>query len=677
MLAGLTLGAPGIYRVADEPLRALTGVRMDGCAFVGVAPRGPARQPWLDAPWAPQSGEQGLRPRRSQAVAVQSWQGYLDLFGGFEGPGLLPYAVSAFFANGGQRAWVVRIVHDYRHADGSPDEQAAAAGTANSRFLQLQAQGGREVCLAARSEGAWGNGLAATLSFVTRLLALDAAAVQPDRLRPPAGLDLPPGSLLRLGLAGGVAVLRRVARTERARNATTGQPEQWAWLDMPTASAALRVELVEGQLVCSDGERPPETLAGIGLSANHPRWLARVLAEESSRLWPIDDPARAPGDPLARWLDADLELDPALPAIVTQPFQHGDDRYADLVPDDFFDPDWLPGDERPGDGVQALAEIDDVALLVVPDLYSPGPLLPIERIVEPGGFAGANFAECVTPPPAPPQGPPPADLTGLRLDPVADLDAIAALQRRLTDLADRLEAFVVLLDVPPGLSQRRVLYWRSRFDSAYAAAYHPWINTAPAEDPRQRPVAVNPAAIASGIIAQRELQFGVAHGPANVIAAGAVSLTDAVSRARHDELHQQAINVFLAERDGVRLSAARTLSLDASWRQLSVRRLVTMIRRTLYRQMQWTVFEPNDRTLRALVTHDLDAFLRRLFRANAFTGATEAQAFFVRCDDALNPPLLADQGQLLAQVGIAPAEPMEFIVLNIARSADATLTVEA
>ena len=42
---GLTLGAPGIYSVTDEPLRALTGVRMDDCAIVGVAPRGPAPEP--------------------------------------------------------------------------------------------------------------------------------------------------------------------------------------------------------------------------------------------------------------------------------------------------------------------------------------------------------------------------------------------------------------------------------------------------------------------------------------------------------------------------------------------------------------------------------------------------------------------------------------------------------
>ena len=48
----MVLGAPGIYRMSDEPLRALTGVRMDVAGFVGVAPRGPSRLPAFQAPWA-------------------------------------------------------------------------------------------------------------------------------------------------------------------------------------------------------------------------------------------------------------------------------------------------------------------------------------------------------------------------------------------------------------------------------------------------------------------------------------------------------------------------------------------------------------------------------------------------------------------------------------------------
>ena len=69
--------------------------------------------------------------------------------------------------------------------------------------------------------------------------------------------------------------------------------------------------------------------------------------------------------------------------------------------------------------------------------------------------------------------------------------------------------------------------------------------------------------------------------------------------------------MYLVERDGVRLMAARTLSREAEWRQLSVRRLVTMVKLVLDREMQWAVFEPNGAALRSKVVQLVEVFLRR------------------------------------------------------------------
>ena len=683
-IAPLVLGAPGIYRAPDNPIRALTGVRMDVCAFAGVAPRGPARVPYFDRPWAPQPVLPGETVRLATPVAVESWTAYTRLFGSFEGPGRLPYAVASFFDNGGQRAYIVRIVHQYLKGDGSPDAAAIDKGIPRGRFTGLTATGGRLVWVRARDEGSWGNALRATLSFTARPLALAASDFHINRVRVPIGLDIEPGTTLRLLLGAGVKVIRRVTRVVEDWNPLDGSREKWAWLDAPTAVAATSAELVEGVLAIDDGVNPTETHDRIGLASNHPRWLASVLVNDSALLYPSDDPT-LPGSPLATWLDADLDVDPTLPSASAGGFgvldASGDivdavNRYADLIPDDFFDDTWVLGDERSATGIHSIVDLPDVSLAVAPDLYSPGPLAPIEIVVPPPTVAGPEFAECVKPPAAATQGQPAEDLTGLRLDPVQDLNQIAALQRRLTDLADLMESFIVLLDVPPGLSQRRMLYWRGKFDTAYAAAYYPWLNVARADDLRSGLVRVTPSAAAAGIIAQREHLFGVPFGPANVIAMDAVSVDDRVSPARHDELHQHAVNVYIGERDGFRLTAARTLSLDPIWRQLNVRRLVTMIRRVLERQMQWSVFEPNNQRLRFQVSRMLEAYLRQLYRANAFTGDTEAQAFFVKCDDKLNPPSVEQAGQLIAQIAIAPAEPMEFIVLELAREGDTVLTTE-
>ncbi len=48
LVEGVQIGAPGVYYAADPAEPELLGVRMDVCAFVGVAPRGPARVPYTD-----------------------------------------------------------------------------------------------------------------------------------------------------------------------------------------------------------------------------------------------------------------------------------------------------------------------------------------------------------------------------------------------------------------------------------------------------------------------------------------------------------------------------------------------------------------------------------------------------------------------------------------------------
>jgi phage tail sheath protein FI len=101
-----------------------------------------------------------------------------------------------------------------------------------------------------------------------------------------------------------------------------------------------------------------------------------------------------------------------------------------------------------------------------------------------------------------------------------------------------------------------------------------------------------------------------------------------------------------------------------------------MIKRALEQQMQWVVFEPNNSALRLEVRFMIRGYLRQLFRVGAFRGATEEQAFFVVCDDTNNSRATMDEGKLIVDIGVAPAEPLEFIVLRLARDADGTLTLK-
>lgn len=52
----------------------------------------------------------------------------------------------------------------------------------------------------------------------------------------------------------------------------------------------------------------------------------------------------------------------------------------------------------------------------------------------------------------------------------------------------------------------------------------------------------------------------------------------------------------------------------------------------------------------------------------ALTGETAAEAFFVHCDESNNPPQERANGRLLAEVGVAPSRPFEFVVLRVGRT---------
>ena len=593
---------------------------------------------------------------------MESWDEYVRLFGQFEGPGRLPYAVASFFEQGGRRAYVVRIVHEVPELEQEHTSWGAAVGGLRGFVVDGRK---RRILLRARNEGTWGNGLTARLSFDVRPLPYELA--MPDRLVVAPSTAPATGTLLRLRLPSGTLELRIVESVEVQPDPVLAVKHATLRFSPSLSSAPESAEIVEATLELDDGNHRAERHERLALGAAHPRRIAAVLCAESELVYPG-----------SRWAESDLVPASAyLHDLVAGPFRHGRDGYAEVVPEDFFAANWVLGDDGPADGVQAVLEADEVATLVVPDLYEPSPLPPLEYVIDPPTLAGPFFARCVDLK-AGVQEAQPSELLGLLLDPndPSELEKIVGYQRRLAELADQTHAFVVLLDVPPGLGQRQIIRWRAEFATSYAAAYHPWVDVVRSDDRRDAKQRLNPSAFAAGIVADRELRLGVPFGPSNELAVRVVDVADVVSPARHAELHPLGINVFLRERDGILLTAARTLSLDPSYRQLSVRRLMTMLVRTLSRELQWVVFEPNNRSLQADLRHLLRAYLSRLYRANAFTGATEDEAFFVRCDDSLNTQPVLDAGQLIAEIGVAPAEPLEFLVVRLLHDGDGTLVVQ-
>jgi phage tail sheath protein FI len=98
---------------------------------------------------------------------------------------------------------------------------------------------------------------------------------------------------------------------------------------------------------------------------------------------------------------------------------------------------------------------------------------------------------------------------------------------------------------------------------------------------------------------------------------------------------------------------------------VNVRRLFLYIEQSLYRGLQWAVYEPNNEALWRSVRFSVADFLHTLWRQGAFQGVKADEAYFVKCDRSTMTQQDIDNGRLLCLVGAAPVRPAEFIILRI------------
>ena len=221
---------------------------------------------------------------------------------------------------------------------------------------------------------------------------------------------------------------------------------------------------------------------------------------------------------------------------------------------------------------------------------------------------------------------------------------------------------------PPGLRPRQSA-------NGFGAVYYPWILT--------RDVITNatvdtpPSGHMMGVYARVDGTRGVFKAPANEPVMGAIGLTTPVAPQDQGVLNPAGVNCIRSMTEGIMVWGARTVAPEASeWRYVPVRRLFSMIEKSIERGTRWVVFEPNDETLWKAIRRDSSAFLTLLWRQGALRGATADQAFFVKCDAETNPPEVIDAGQVVIVIGIAPVKPAEFVIFRIGQSSTGTSTTE-
>jgi len=113
---------------------------------------------------------------------------------------------------------------------------------------------------------------------------------------------------------------------------------------------------------------------------------------------------------------------------------------------------------------------------------------------------------------------------------------------------------------------------------------------------------------------------------------------------------------------------ARTTAVVAgntNWQYVNIRRLFLFLEQSISQGIRFAVFEPNNTNLWGKLTRSISAFLKQAWTDGALFGATAKDAFYVRIDDALNPPDQMALGILTIEIGVRPSYPAEFIVVRI------------
>ncbi|HEX4460893.1 MAG TPA: phage tail sheath subtilisin-like domain-containing protein [Polyangia bacterium] len=373
------------------------------------------------------------------------------------------------------------------------------------------------------------------------------------------------------------------------------------------AAGPTYLEVMEFEVFASLKDRR-EVFRGLQMSPLSRRYAPRIINDESQLVRLTDLSSVAP-------LPHNLpQAEPAAKLV------GGRDGVDVLSPEDFVGYDHGPDDRT---GLEALGAVEQVAILSVPDI-----MIAYKRT--PG--------------------------------PQADRD-VQRVHDAMIDQCERLQDRFAILDAPPTKDVEEVRKWRRRLTSSYAALYYPWITIDSAGSVFSL---CPPSGHVAGIYARCDRSEGVHKAPANEVIKGAAGLMLNMNEDHLGLLNSDGINAVRAlPGRGIRLWGARTTSEDPDWRQINVRRIFIMLRRSLEEGTQWVVFENNEPLTWERLTRDVDSFLKNLWEQGYFAGVEPEESYFARCNAETNPREVREAGQMVMEIGVAPVIPAEYIIFNV------------
>ncbi len=644
---------PGVYvEETSFRSRSIEGVPTSTFGMAGRAQYGPV--PYSVPGFAASGGIGGPKP---PPTLVTSYTEYERAFGGLtvgEEPCWLAFAARAFFANGGQRLYVSRVAALTQTADAQPEVDVGAnfaslpiplpappapAPAPAPTPAPAPAPGPAPAPAPAAAPlltwwARWPGAIARTAQVTVTLRRSKNRLIggRLTGLRPGAAVEVLP-----LDAHGGVQVppdrqdpapdaVRVVVRNDRGDygyRAADGGFEA-------AAAGTVALHLVLAVTVSLGADRV-DVYNELELDELHPRSIFRVLRlddppDEFSLVWLRREPtpAAGPAPTAGQLMVALLSLKDG--AYLTGGGDGAAPDSTDLIGDK-ADPDTL---EKPATGLWALGEVDDIAIVGLPDVVA--------------------------------------------LDDSDQKDAVDGLLGHCQELRYRM----AVVDPPRDSSIAQVRAFRAQFDDTYGALYYPWLRIV---DPTRRPdpggppatIDVPPLGYVAGVYARTDVERGVHKAPANEVVLGVDKFVTNVTYDRQAVLNPEGVNALrFFEGRANRVWGARTMSSDPEWKYVNVRRLFIYLEHSIDKSTQWAVFEPNNERLWASIKQTIEDFLLTVWRTGALMGNRPEDAYFVRVDRTTMTQNDLDNGRLICLIGVAPTYPAEFVIFRIGQwTADA------
>lgn len=244
----------------------------------------------------------------------------------------------------------------------------------------------------------------------------------------------------------------------------------------------------------------------------------------------------------------------------------------------------------------------------------------------------------------------------------------SALGTAITYAENRGDVFVVI-ETPAGNdADQAVAFADGLASSSYAAVFYPRFYISDPKGGRNAVKLVPPGAAVAGKFAQTEALRGVHQAVAGLDAdfSQAIGLERKLTDTDLETLHGSHVNAIRhMPGAGVAIMGARTLQKVGSDKYINVRRTLIFLKKSLVEGTQWALFEPNDPSLWDALESNVGQFLRNFWQDGGLKGRSASEAFYVKCDEDINTPLVVESGEVRVEVGVALQHPAEFIVIRI------------